>query len=79
MKDVTFYMAIYGLYHHIGDKPYAINYISLYGVWRIIRKPAKLLDQFKTTACEPHAESRGSAGEESRRFESRSSGVGVFQ
>jgi hypothetical protein len=37
----------------------------------------KLLDQFKAIACESHAESRRSAGEERRRSESRSSGVGV--
>jgi hypothetical protein len=38
----------------------------------------KLLDQFKITACESHAESRRSAGEERRRSEGRSSsGVGV--
>ena len=40
----------------------------------------KLLDQFKTiTACEPHAESRRSAGEERERSKSRSSDVGVPQ
>jgi hypothetical protein len=38
-----------------------------------------LLDQFKATACETHAESRRSAGEERRGSESRSSGVGVPQ
>ena len=39
----------------------------------------KLLDQFKTTACEPHAESRRSADEERRGSEDRSSGIGVPQ
>jgi hypothetical protein len=39
----------------------------------------KLLDQFKTTACESHAESRRSTGEERRGSEGRSSGIGVPQ
>jgi hypothetical protein len=39
----------------------------------------KLLDQFKTIACESHAESRRSASEERRGSEGRSSGVGVPQ
>jgi hypothetical protein len=39
----------------------------------------KLLDQFKTTACELHAESRRSADEERRGSEDRSSGIGVPQ
>jgi hypothetical protein len=45
---------------------------------RLILK-TKLLDQFKTTACESHAESRRGEGEERRGSESRSSGVGVPQ
>jgi hypothetical protein len=40
---------------------------------------AKLLDQFKTTACESLTESRRSAGEERREPEDRSSGIGVPQ
>jgi hypothetical protein len=39
----------------------------------------KLLNQFKTTACESHTESRRSAGEERRESEGRSSGMGVPQ
>jgi hypothetical protein len=39
----------------------------------------KLLDQFKTIACESHAGSRRSAGEERRGSEGRSSGIGVPQ
>jgi hypothetical protein len=45
---------------------------------RLILK-TKLLDQFKATACESHAESRRSEDEERRGSESRSSGVEVPQ
>jgi hypothetical protein len=37
----------------------------------------KLLNQFKITVYESHTENRRSAGEERKRSESRSSGVGV--
>jgi hypothetical protein len=39
MDDVDFCMAINGLYHHTGDKPYAINHTGPYGVWHMVRKP----------------------------------------